>query len=95
MTTNVQAAQSTSISTHALAIYAITTAGFALSVPDKFMDVRLIGQLLHSPPSEVISQIKINFSMIKRPKIWEYLPKVFAFAVLFPMLMGDEPQESW
>lgn len=37
--------------------------GFALAVPDKFMDVRLIGQLLHSPPSAVISQIKINFSM--------------------------------
>jgi ATP-dependent RNA helicase HelY len=37
--------------------------GFALSIPDKFMDIRLIGQLLHSPPSAVISQIKINFSM--------------------------------
>ena len=37
--------------------------GFALSVPDKFLDVRLIGQLLHSPPSPVLSQIKINFSM--------------------------------
>jgi len=38
--------------------------GFALLVPDKFMDVRLMAQLLHSPPSEVVSQIKINFSMV-------------------------------
>jgi len=38
--------------------------GFALLVPDKFMDVRLVAQLLHSPPSEVVSQIKINFSMV-------------------------------
>ena len=38
--------------------------GFALLIPDKFMDVRLIAQLIHSPPSEVVSQIKINFSMV-------------------------------
>ena len=38
--------------------------GFALFIPDKFMDVKLMGQLLHSPPSEVTSQIKINFSMV-------------------------------
>jgi superfamily II RNA helicase len=38
--------------------------GFALLVPDKFMDVRLMAKLLDSPPSEVVSQIKINFSMV-------------------------------
>ena len=38
--------------------------GFALLIPDRFMDVRLMAKLLHSPPSEVVSQIKINFSMV-------------------------------
>ena len=38
--------------------------GFALLVPDKFMDVRLMAKLLYSQPSEVVSQIKINFSMV-------------------------------
>ena len=59
--------------------------GFALLIPDKFMDVRLIGQLLHSPPSAVISQIKINFSMVLNlllshtpAQIEELLKKSFA-----------------
>ena len=38
--------------------------GFALLIPDKFMNVRLMAELLDSPPSEVVSQIKINFSMV-------------------------------
>jgi superfamily II RNA helicase len=38
--------------------------GFALLIPDKFMDVHLIKRLLSSPPSNVVSQIKINFSMV-------------------------------
>jgi superfamily II RNA helicase len=38
--------------------------GFALVVPGKFMDVRLMAKLLSLPPSEVVSQIKINFSMV-------------------------------
>jgi superfamily II RNA helicase len=38
--------------------------GFALIVPDKFMNVHLIKRLLASPPSDVVSQIKINFSMV-------------------------------
>jgi superfamily II RNA helicase len=38
--------------------------GFALVVPGKFMDVRLMAKLLTLPPSEVVSQIKINFSMV-------------------------------
>jgi superfamily II RNA helicase len=37
--------------------------GFALALPGKFLDVRLIAKLLVSDPSDVNSQIKINFSM--------------------------------
>lgn len=37
--------------------------GFAVSVPGKFMNVRVIPKLYHSPPLNVNSQIKINFSM--------------------------------
>jgi ATP-dependent RNA helicase HelY len=38
--------------------------GFALVVPGKFMDVRSMAKLLSRPASDVISQIKINFSMV-------------------------------
>jgi ATP-dependent RNA helicase HelY len=38
--------------------------GFAITVPGKFMDVRLIAQLVASPPLDVLSQIRINFSMV-------------------------------
>jgi superfamily II RNA helicase len=38
--------------------------GFALVVPGKFMDVRLMAKLFTQPPSEVVSQIRINFSMV-------------------------------
>ena len=38
--------------------------GFALMVPGKFMDVRLMTKLLSLPPSDVVSQIRINFSMV-------------------------------
>ena len=37
--------------------------GFALALPGKFLDIRLIAKLLASDPSDVNSQIKINFSM--------------------------------
>jgi superfamily II RNA helicase len=37
--------------------------GFAVAIPGKFMDIRLIGTLIHSAPSHVLSQIRINFSM--------------------------------
>jgi len=37
--------------------------GFAVAVPGKFMNIRLVGKLITSPPSRVASQIKINFSM--------------------------------
>jgi len=37
--------------------------GFAVAIPGKFMDIRLTAKLMKSPPSDVSSQIKINFSM--------------------------------
>jgi len=38
--------------------------GFAVAIPGKFMDIRLTAKLITSPPSDVFSQIKINFSMV-------------------------------
>jgi superfamily II RNA helicase len=37
--------------------------GFALTIPGRFMNIPHICRLLRSPPSEVASQIRINFSM--------------------------------
>jgi ATP-dependent RNA helicase HelY len=37
--------------------------GFALLVPGKYMDVRQVARLFTSPPADVHSQIRINFSM--------------------------------
>ena len=38
--------------------------GFAVVIPGKFMDIRLAAKLVNLPSSDVISQIKINFSMV-------------------------------
>jgi superfamily II RNA helicase len=38
--------------------------GFAAAIPGKFMDIKLAAKLMTSPPSDVASQIKINFSMV-------------------------------
>jgi len=38
--------------------------GFAMMLPGKFMDLRLVSKLMGSPPSDVFSQIRINFSMV-------------------------------
>jgi ATP-dependent RNA helicase HelY len=38
--------------------------GFAVLIPGRFMDVRLIAELFNTPPEDVLSQIKVNFSMI-------------------------------
>jgi ATP-dependent RNA helicase HelY len=38
--------------------------GFAVVIPGKFMDIRLVEKLFNAPPSDVLSQIKINFSMV-------------------------------
>ena len=38
--------------------------GFAIAIPGKFMNVKLVARLMASPPTAVFSQIKINFSMV-------------------------------
>jgi len=38
--------------------------GFTVAIPGRFMDLRLAARLVTSKPSDVISQIKINFSMV-------------------------------
>ncbi|MDY6863538.1 MAG: DEAD/DEAH box helicase [Thermodesulfobacteriota bacterium] len=38
--------------------------GFAVVVPGKFMDLRLISNLCVSPPEDVMSRIKVDFSMV-------------------------------
>ena len=38
--------------------------GFAVAVPGKFMDLRLVADLCTSPPEDVISQIKVDISMV-------------------------------
>ncbi|RKX98171.1 MAG: hypothetical protein DRP55_08385, partial [Spirochaetes bacterium] len=38
--------------------------GFAIVIPGKFMDVHLIAKLFNSPPENVTSRIKIDFSMV-------------------------------
>lgn len=38
--------------------------GFAMAIPGKYMDIRLCAQLFSAPPSDIVSQIRINFSMV-------------------------------
>lgn len=38
--------------------------GFAVVIPGRFLDTPLIATLLKSPPEDVVSQIKIDFSMV-------------------------------
>jgi len=38
--------------------------GFALLLPQPFMDIRWMARLFHTAASDVVSQIKINFSMV-------------------------------
>ena len=38
--------------------------GFCVAVPGRYMDLRLTARLLNAPPSDVVSQIKNNFSMV-------------------------------
>ncbi len=59
--------------------------GFALAVAGKFMDARLMAKLYSLPPSDVVSQISINFSMVLNlllshnpDQIEELLKKSFA-----------------
>ncbi len=59
--------------------------GFAVVVPGRFMDTKLVAELFHTKPSDVNSQIKINFSMVlnlllshKPEQIKNMLEKSFA-----------------
>ncbi len=38
--------------------------GFAMALPGKYLDLRLAARLVTAPPSDVLSQIRINFSMV-------------------------------
>ncbi|GAB6094803.1 hypothetical protein JCM14469_10550 [Desulfatiferula olefinivorans] len=38
--------------------------GFAVALPGKFMNLRLMAKLVNTPPESVLSQIRINFSMV-------------------------------
>jgi superfamily II RNA helicase len=38
--------------------------GFALAVPGRYMDLRLVSRMLSSRPGNVVSRIRINFSMV-------------------------------
>lgn len=38
--------------------------GFAVAIPGKYMNIPMIAELVSSPPSDVLSQIRINFSMV-------------------------------
>ncbi len=38
--------------------------GFAVALPGKFMNLRLMAKLVNLPPEDVLSQIRINFSMV-------------------------------
>jgi superfamily II RNA helicase len=76
--------------------------GFALAIPGKFMDVRFIGKLINSPPSDVVSQIKINFSMVLNlllshtpEQIEELLEKSFAaFLLLYGRKNRTYPRQN-
>ena len=71
--------------------------GFALAIPGKFMDSRMIAKLMSSPPADVISQIRVNFSMVLNlllshspEQIRELLEKSFASYLLLNRKKGPE-----
>ncbi|MEE4264001.1 MAG: DEAD/DEAH box helicase [Desulfobacteraceae bacterium] len=75
--------------------------GFALVIPDKYMDVRLVARLLSSPASDIDSQIRIDFSMVlnlllsHRPEqIRGLLSKSFASFLLARARRGILVQEN-
>ena len=59
--------------------------GFAIILPGKFMDIRHVAKLTVLPPTDIQSQIRINFSMVLNlllshspDQIKELLSKSFA-----------------
>ncbi len=84
--------------------------GFAVAIPGRFMDVRLIARLTSASPSHVLSQIKINFSMVLNlllshspDQIEEILKKSFATYMIVKgkrtrkaqRLIGNEHRLLW
>ncbi len=84
--------------------------GFAVLIPGKFMDTRLVSKLFHAPASDVYSQIKINFSMVLNLLLSHtpeearvLLEKSFATYLLttkgrkkkFRQMFGDDPDLLW
>jgi superfamily II RNA helicase len=75
--------------------------GFALVIPDRYMDVRLVARLLSTPSSDIASQIRIDFSMVlnlllsHRPEqIRGLLRKSFATFLLSRSHRGSEVPEN-
>ena len=84
--------------------------GFAVGIPGKFMDTRLIATLVKAPPSYVLSQIRINFSMVLNlllshtpDQIEDLLKKSFATYMIMKgkkkrkaqRLIGNEHKYLW
>ncbi len=70
--------------------------GFAIVIPGQFMNVELIGRLLKSPPENIVSQVKIDFSMslnlllsYKPEEIRDILYKSFASYVNWKTMGKD------
>jgi superfamily II RNA helicase len=73
--------------------------GFAIAVPGKYLDIPLCIKLVVSSPSDVVSQIRINFSMVLNlllshapEQIEELLIRSFATFLL--MRSGDKRTEA-
>ncbi|MFH2047004.1 MAG: DEAD/DEAH box helicase [Pseudomonadota bacterium] len=63
--------------------------GFMLAIPGRYLDIRLIAKLIYSPPLDIPSQIRINFSMVLNlllshspDQIKDLLKKSFAAYIL-------------
>jgi len=80
--------------------------GFAVVLPGKFMNIRLMAKLVAAPPSAITSQIKINFSMVLNlllshtpRKIKLLLNKSFASYLISTAkrqkFFGDDMQYLW
>ena len=74
--------------------------GFALAVPGRYMDLRLVARLLSSRPGKVHSRIRINFSMVLNlllshtpAQVEELLKRSFATWLLISKA-ADSPQKS-
>lgn len=72
--------------------------GFALALPGKFMDLRLLSRLIHAPSSPIYSQIRIDFSMALNLllshtpiQIKELLEKSFA---AYQLIHSKKPKSS-